>query len=115
MRALLATAALLVIVAPAASGIGKPRLAVVSPAPKLIVRGLSFKPRERVTVRLTGRTTTTAVVAASAAGAFRVSLAKPRPLACGRFVIRAAGSLGSLVVVRFGPPECNPPGEGANR
>jgi hypothetical protein len=115
MRGLLATAALLIAVAPAASGTTKPRLAVVSPAPKLVLRGFSFRPRERVTVRLIGRTTTAAVVSASVTGGFRVSLAKPRPLACGRFVIRAAGSLGSLVVVRFGPPECNPPGEGANR
>jgi hypothetical protein len=115
MRGLLATAALLIAVAPAAPATGNPRLAVISPAPRFVVRGLSFKPRERVTVRLVGQTTTRAVVFASVAGGFRVSLAKPAPLACGRFVIRAAGSLGSRVVVRFGPPECNPPGEGANR
>jgi hypothetical protein len=110
MRGLLATAALLIAVAPAWA-LGKPRLVVVSPAPKMVVRGLSFKSHEHVTVRLIGRTTTTAAVSASVTGAFRVSLVKPRPLACGRLVLRAAGSLGSLVLIRLGPPECNPAGD----
>ena len=52
-----------------------------------------------------------AAATASVAGAFRVILAKPPALACGRLVIRAVGSRGSLVTIRFGPPECNPPGD----
>jgi hypothetical protein len=111
MRGLLATAALLIVVAPAAAT-GKPRLAIVSSvAPNLVVRGVSFRPQERVRVRVVGQKTTTAAVTASVAGAFRVRLAKPPPLACGRLVIRAVGSRGSLVTLRFGPPECNPPGD----
>lgn len=112
MRGLLVTAALLVAVAPAAATTGKPRLTIVSSAaPNLVVRGLSFKPKERVRVRVAGQQTTTAAVTASVAGAFRVILAKPPALACGRLVIRAVGSRGSLVTIRFGPPECNPPGD----
>ena len=112
MRGLLATAALLIVVAPAAAATGELRLAIVSSAaPNLVVRGVSFRPQERVRVRVVGQKTTTAAVTASVAGAFRVRLAKPPLLACGRLVIRAIGSRGSLVTLRFGPSECNPPGD----
>jgi hypothetical protein len=102
--------ALAALVAAAPAGAARPKLSLVALTPKVVVRGLSFHPRERVTLRLIGRTTTTARMTASATGTFRVALVRPAPLTCGRLVLVARGAAGSSAVARIGPPECNPPG-----
>jgi hypothetical protein len=97
-----------------ASAADRPSLHLVADSPKVVVRGLAFHARERVTVRLIGRTTTQTTMLATAAGSFRVTLVRPDPLACGRLFVVAKGSAKSWATLRIGPPECNPP-EGQNR
>jgi hypothetical protein len=94
---------------------GKPTLSVVALRPQVVARGLSFQPAERVQLRLVGRTVSTASVTASAAGSFRVVLARPVPLDCGRLILHASGSKGSRALVRLGPAECNPAGNANNQ
>ena len=89
----------------------KPTLQLVTLQPKVVVRGLSFRPREQVTLRLVGRTTTQATMTASQTGSFRIALARPTPLACGQLILIAKGSARSSAIARIGPPECNPVGD----
>ena len=89
----------------------KPSLRVLALTPKVIVRGVAFRPGEQVAIRLVGRTTTRVRKAATRAGVFQVALVRPAPLACGRLLVVARGTAGSSALVRIGPPECNPPGD----
>jgi hypothetical protein len=105
-----AAAIVVAVLATAAVAAGpRPSLHLVASKPRVVVRGVSFKPRELVTVRLTGKGTSTALVRASLYGAFRASLVPPPPLACGGRLLRATGSKGSTAFLRIGPLECNPP------
>jgi hypothetical protein len=104
-------AALAALVAAVPAGAARPKLSLVALTPNVVVRGASFHPRERVTVRLIGRSTTVVRTTATATGLFRVALVRPVPLACGRLLVVARGRAGSSALVRIGPPECNPPGD----
>jgi hypothetical protein len=89
-----------------------PTLHLVSLTPKVaVVRGLAFRPREHVTLRLVGRVVSKKLTIASRTGSFRVVLARPTSLACGQLLLVAKGSAGSSALARIGPPECNPPGD----
>jgi hypothetical protein len=82
-------------------------LHLVTETPKVVVRGLAFHAKERVTVRLIGRTTTQTTMLATASGSFRAALVRPGSLACGRLFVVAKGSAKSWATLRIGPPECN--------
>lgn len=87
----------------------KPSLHVITLRPQVVVNGSGFQPSERVQLKLMGHTSSAVAVAASSTGTFRVSLKRPVTLPCGRLVLRAAGSKGSVAVAHIGPAECNPP------
>jgi hypothetical protein len=109
-----ATAAVAVAVQPAsARSDGRseagPSLSVVAAQP-FVVRGVAFRPSERVWVTaltLIGPRKT--VVRASGAGAFRATLRLVgRP--CGRaFAVRAVGELGSRALLQLRSAPCVPP------
>jgi hypothetical protein len=89
-----------------------PHLVVSSPSTSaVVVRGTGFAASERVTVRVIGLRIVRRIVTTTATGRFRVRMARPTPLACGRLIVRARGVTGDAAVARLGPPECNPPGE----
>src|SRR2546423_13140777 len=89
-----------------------PQLAAVSSSSAIIVRGGGFAPTELVIVRVIGRRVVKASMRTTREGRFKIRLARPKPLACGRLVIRATGSSGDYAVLRLGPPECNPSSAG---
>jgi hypothetical protein len=89
-----------------------PHLTAASSSSALVVRGTGFAASERVTIRVIGREVFSRSTTTSAGGAFRVRLARPRPLACGRLVVRATGARKDSATLRIGPPECNPPSPG---
>jgi hypothetical protein len=92
-----------------------PHLVVSSPSTSaVVVRGTGFATSEQVTVRVIGLRIVTRVATASATGQFRVRMARPKPLACGRLIVRAKGATGDTAVMRIGPPECNPSGDSSN-
>jgi hypothetical protein len=86
-----------------------PHLSAVSSDSAVVVRGTGFKASERVRVRVIGREIVTRWTTTTAVGRFRVRLARPKPLACGRLIVRASGVTGDSATLRIGPPECNPP------
>ncbi|HEX6699861.1 MAG TPA: hypothetical protein VF101_03945 [Gaiellaceae bacterium] len=86
-----------------------PHLSAVSSDSAVVVRGTGFKTAERVRVQVIGREIVTRWATTTAAGGFRVRLARPKPLACGRLVVRARGVEGDSAILRIGSPECNPP------
>ena len=88
---------------------GAPHLSAVTSSSAVVVRGAGFAGSERVTVRVIGREIFSRSTTTSTDGRFRVTLARPRPLACGRLVVRASGARGDGASLRLGPPECNPP------
>lgn len=101
-----------VLAAPAPAVIVPPKsgsLLVHSSGKRLVVRGKHFAAGERVVVSATGETTTKAARYATATGTFRIAVKRPKPMACGRVVVRAAGADGHSAVVVLGMPECNPP------
>ena len=86
-----------------------PTLRVVTQTP-LVVRGVAFRPSERVTVTaLTLIGPRRVVVRATRAGGFRASLRLVgRP--CGRaFTVRALGAMGSRATLRLPSAPCIPP------
>jgi hypothetical protein len=85
----------------------KPLVLVAGLAP-LTVRGVRFKPLERVTVTLDGGKAGTARVVASRAGVFRAEF-RIRLLPCRTVTIRAVGSRGSKAVRQLPRPDCREP------
>jgi hypothetical protein len=81
----------------------KPRLAVMDLAP-LTVRGSSFKPRERVTVTLSGGQSDRLRLRATRKGAFVISFDVPI-VRCHPLTVRAFGAAGSRAMrqVQYGP------------
>ena len=89
-----------------ASAAAGPTLRLVSANP-FVVSGTSFRPQERVTVRLAGFRPVQRTVLARG-GEFRVDFGHPRAPRCtSRFVV-ASGSLGSRAVLSFPRPLCLP-------
>jgi hypothetical protein len=81
---------------------------LVGPLSPLTVRGVRFKPHERVTVTLDGGTRGTARVTASRTGGFRAEFRITlRP--CRTVTIRATGSRGSKAVRQLPRPNCREP------
>ena len=96
-------------VAPAAAATATPKLRLVGTQP-LVVRGESFKPRERVVVTaLTSIGPKRIVVRATSYGRLGATFRLPgQP--CGKaFAIRATGGLGSRAVVAVPSSPCVPP------
>jgi hypothetical protein len=87
-----------------------PHLTAVSTSSTVVIRGSGFASSERVTVRVTGQRVVKASRITTWDGRFRMRLARPRPLACGRLFLRATGATGDSAFLRLGPPECNPSG-----
>jgi hypothetical protein len=87
--------------------VAKPRLLVGELHP-LTVRGVSFKPRERVTVTVDGGRRGTRTMRTGDRGAFtaRFTVAIPR---CGTVTIRAVGGRGSRAVTQVPRPDCREP------
>jgi hypothetical protein len=81
----------------------------VSTAPALRVRGVGFKPRERVTVTL-GAPRLVRRVRASRAGGFTLSFGAVRLNRCGGISVTAVGSLGSIASAHLQRPACMPLG-----
>jgi hypothetical protein len=107
VSALCATA--LVGVAPTATAATTPKLRLVWTQP-LVVRGESFKPRERVVLTaLTPSGSKRVVVRASARGRLGATFRLPSQ-PCGRaFAIRAIGGSGSRAVLAVPSTPCVPP------
>jgi hypothetical protein len=84
-----------------------PAVLVTSKAP-LTVRGLHFRPGERVTVTLLMRGPRTAVrrTAATATGGFRATFATVSVGDCDSFAVRAVGNLGSRASYKPPRPVC---------
>jgi hypothetical protein len=96
-------------VAPTVSAAATPKLRLITVQP-LVVRGESFKPRERVVVTaLTPIGPKWIVVRATVRGRLGATFRLPdQP--CGKaFVVRAAGRLGSRAVVAVPSTPCVPP------
>ncbi len=88
----------------------RPGLRLVAAGPKVVVRGVSFRAGERVTIRVIGRTTKRATRVASPGGTFVLSMTPPARLDCGRLIVVAKGPTSGSATLRIGPPECNPAG-----
>jgi hypothetical protein len=86
---------------------GKAQLSVVRLGP-LMVRGVAFRPYERVTVTLTVRRTFTRKVRATRGGRFVVGFRSAAPT-CGSVLLRARGTQGSRVVYELPRPDCREP------
>jgi hypothetical protein len=96
-------------VVPTATAATTPKLRLVWTQP-LVLRGESFKPRERVAVTaLTPKGSSRVMIRASSAGRFKASLGSiGRP--CGTSLgVRALGSLGSRATLRLPGVPCIPP------
>ena len=116
VRALCAAALLAALAVPAAAyaNPAPPRLGVVSSTEtRLVVQGRNFGPRERLLVRLIGTGVSSRRVVAGPAGAFRVSLVKPEPQACGRYFLTVRRASGRSVSMKLGPNECADSGVGS--
>ena len=74
----------------------------------LTVRGSQFRPRERVTVTLSGERTLTKRTEANRAGSFTVSF-RTRVPRCGTVLVRARGSQGSRASYQLPAPDCRRP------
>jgi hypothetical protein len=95
------------IAAPAAPQ--RPAVYVASPAP-LTVRGVAFRPAERVTVSVVSvgwRSSRTVV--ATRRGSFAAVFRERALDRCGRGAIRAVGNRGSVAVAKFTAPTACPP------
>lgn len=91
----------------ARSAVDKPRLLVAELQP-LTVRGMSFKPRERVTVTLDGGRRGTERVQANRLGRFTARFDAEIPR-CTTVTVRATGSQGSRVAYQLPRPHCREP------
>jgi hypothetical protein len=87
-----------------------PKLAVTPSSAAIVVRGGGFAPTEVVSVRVIGRRVVKGATRTTREGRFTIRLARPKPLVCGRLVVRAAGAKGDSAALRIGPSECNPAG-----
>ena len=93
------------LVAAAPAGAATARLALVSRSPHLVVRGSGFHPRESVTLTTSGQRV---VVRASQAGTFLATFSKVPVSRCEARTIRAAGSTGTVAVLKMPQPACMP-------
>jgi len=92
--------------APAATG---PALRVDGTQP-LVVRGVAFRPSERVSLTaLTLLGPKRAIVRATAAGRFAATFRLPAQPCGSAFALRAIGALGSRVTLRLPSRPCVPP------
>jgi hypothetical protein len=87
--------------------VSKPRLLVAELQP-LTVRGMSFKPRERVTVTLDGGRRGVERVQANRLGRFTARF-EVQVARCRTVTVRAVGSQGSRVVYQVPRPDCREP------
>lgn len=109
LAAVTAVCATALVGVPTASAASTPKLRLVWTQP-LVLRGESFKPRERVAVTaLTPKGSSRVMIRASSAGRFKASLGSiGRP--CGTSLgVRALGSLGSRATLRLPGVPCIPP------
>jgi len=83
------------------------RLTVVDTTP-FTVRGLGFKPAERVALLVTVKSRWQRTVVASSTGSFRARFTGPTVTTCTGYFVRARGNRGSLAVLKV-VPECPPP------
>ncbi|MEA2184089.1 MAG: hypothetical protein QOF69_3274 [Solirubrobacteraceae bacterium] len=94
----------------AGTAVGKPRLAIVTPAP-VTVRGAGFHRHESVRVRLLAPgVEMVRRLRATRAGRFSVSFAGVAPDRCAGYSIVATGASGSLVTLRWPVRRGCPPG-----
>jgi len=98
-RMLVVLAAALIVAAPAAAA---PRLTLVHSQP-FVVRGLGFKPHERVVVRAAARTV---IVRTTSLGRFLATFTSDR---CSGGRVVAVGASGDQAVLRLPPAMCAPP------
>jgi hypothetical protein len=107
---LILTALLLGALVPAALGATGPHVRLVAFSPAS-VSGTGFHPRERVAVRVTGRSNELArTVVTSAHGAFVARFSKGlSPVACGQLVIVAVGAKGDRAAWKSPLQPCGPP------
>jgi hypothetical protein len=106
-RLVAASAATLALAAATASAADlRPALRVVDRQP-LVVRGVHFRPHERV--RLTGAAIRPASVTTTAAGSFVVRLTQTSDDRCsGVMLLVAVGAAGDRAVLKLPQPECPP-------
>jgi hypothetical protein len=97
------------------AGVGRPGVAdrpFVAPAgyDPLVVRGLRFEARERISVRVVvrGGPTLAKSVIAAASGTFSLRFPALTLGACASYVIRATGARGSRAAYTMHPPPCGP-------
>jgi hypothetical protein len=64
------------------------------------IRGVGFKAKEKVVLRLTGAGTGTATGTATAAGTVTLTLPKAAVTACSAYVLRATGASGSVATLK---------------
>lgn len=101
--------AALALAAPGMTGASSPaktelRIGSLNP---LTVRGTGFRPREKVTLRVTAPRPVARSVRASAAGSFSIRL-RIRVGRCVAVVIQATGSRGSRASASLDQPDCAP-------
>jgi uncharacterized membrane protein YedE/YeeE len=117
MRSLFAALALLVAavaLATVAAGSPAPTRVSLSPALRLLslhpvhVRGIHFRPGERVTITLSTTVQRVRHARATAAGSFVVGFGGVPISHCSGFAIRAVGSQGSVAVYKLQRPACLP-------
>jgi hypothetical protein len=84
-----------------------PSLSVAARQP-VAIRGVHFLPRERVVVTATADDTQTARVRANASGSFLVSFPGMVLDRCTGLRVRAAGSRGSIALLKLPLPACMP-------
>ena len=117
MRSLFAALALLLAVvalAIVAAGSPAPTRVSLSPALRLLslhpvqVRGIHFRPGERVRTTLSTTVRRVRRARATGAGSFVVSFGDVPISHCSGFTIRAAGSRGSIAVYKLPRPACLP-------
>jgi hypothetical protein len=104
---LAAFAALVLVPLAAADGSGVEKVRLVDPTP-VTLRGLNFRPLERVTISLSlGATDARRVIRAGEAGQFLTVFPKLRYDRChGALAVKAVGSYGSRVSWKVAPLDC---------
>jgi hypothetical protein len=111
MRTLLLAAVALMLAVPALALAARPHARVwLADASPLLVRGSSFKARERVVVTVTDGTRLVRTVTATRTGVFAARWASAAPKAgCQNLVISAVGNRGSVASFKIPGKECPPP------